>query len=154
MIKLSKKVEYAILAMHYMVKKGNEPVSAKEIAENLKISFEFLSKTLQALMKSGLVISQQGTKGGYYTARKANQISIADIMDAMSEKPGIVECIHDGKTEDPLNCRRSDDCSLKSPMMKIQKEINEIFTRTTLDDIPSGNFIDFPSGLYIRGENV
>jgi Rrf2 family protein len=132
MFRLSKKTEYAILAMQYLAEKSGEPVSAKEIATNLGISFEFLSKSLQSLMKSGLVNSQQGIKGGYHLVGTPDVISVMDIIQAVSENVGIVECMTDS------DCVRSCSCDLKDPMSVLQTKVNEVFSRTFLADLANG----------------
>jgi Rrf2 family protein len=75
MLRLSKKVEYAVLALQYIAANEGKIVPAKEIAENLHISFEFLSKTLQTLMKRKLISSQHGTKGGYVLVKKPTEMT-------------------------------------------------------------------------------
>ncbi|MBS4000144.1 MAG: Rrf2 family transcriptional regulator [Desulfobulbaceae bacterium] len=128
MFRLSKKTEYAILAMQYLAEKSGEPVSAKEIATSLGLSFEFLSKSLQSLMKSGLVSSQQGIKGGYHLVGTPDMISVMDIIQAVSENVGIVECMTES------DCSRSGSCNLKDPMSILQSKVNEVFTQTFLAD--------------------
>lgn len=136
MFRLSKKIEYAIIAMQYLASKEGELVSAKEMSENLNISFEFLSKTLQALMKSELVESHQGIKGGYALARKSEEITLADIVNSLDEKTGIVECFNTEKFGD---CGRTAECTIKDPMSEIQNKINDIFNKTTISELGKMN---------------
>lgn len=133
MFRLSKKTEYAILAMQYLAENSGESVSAKEIANNLGISFEFLSKSLQSLMKSGLVSSQQGIKGGYNLVGTPDSISVMDIIRAVNENIGIVECMTES------DCNRSSSCSLKNPMALLQSKVNDVFSNTFLTDLTSDN---------------
>lgn len=129
MLRLSKKIEYAMLALQYITNKKDELATAKEISESLGIPYEFLSKSLQALNKKGILESQQGTKGGYLLSRSADKISVDEIIRALDEKQGIVECVA-GKTED--QCDRMDVCTIKDPMVNLQHQINSIFMKTTL----------------------
>ncbi len=134
MFKLSKKVEYAILAVQYMAMNSKGIVSAKEIAEHLNISFEFLSKALQKLMKNGIIESKQGIKGGYVLSRPAELISLADIINAQSNEIRVVDCLTD---DSDCVCVREEDCTLRSPMQNIQLRINSILKSTSLADICS-----------------
>lgn len=143
MLKLSKKTEYAILAMHYLAGNREEPVSAKEIAGELSISFEFLSKSLQSLMKYGLVVSQQGIKGGYYLAKSPDQITIMDIIRAVDENIGIVDCLTDN------DCERSEICYLKDPMAILQSKINSVFTETKLSSLSPDDISDKKNKIII-----
>ena len=131
MIKLPKNVEYALLSMRYMAMRPNELATTKAISEELNISFEFLAKTLQKLMKFGLIDSHQGTRGGYSLAQSPNEISISMVIQALDKKTQIVDCIdsHNGE------CERWDDCTIKHPMMTIQKKIENIFETTTIAEL-------------------
>lgn len=133
MLKLSKKVEYAILAMQYMAMK-DDLVTAKQIASDNNLSFEFLAKSLQCLNKKGLINSVQGIKGGYNLAKNPKSITVADVIKAMDQKAALVDCtIHlDADNED---CERVDFCILKNPMMHLQSKINSILRKTTIYEL-------------------
>jgi DNA-binding IscR family transcriptional regulator len=61
MIRLSKRVEYGLIAIrHIATKPAGEIVTAKEIADTYGIPYELLSKVLQKLTKSGLISSHPG----------------------------------------------------------------------------------------------
>lgn len=136
MLKLSKKVEYGILALQYMAANKHEMLTAKKIAKNLDVSFEFLSKSLQKILKYNLIKSQQGIKGGYYLAKDPENISVMDVILSLGENPNIVACI-DGEKMSVDECLRSDHCTLKNPMAKIQKKINKIFEETSIAELAS-----------------
>src|SRR5207245_3019656 len=70
MLKLSKKTDYALMAVQYMSSGGaDRVVNTKEIAEEYNIPVELLAKVLQKLGKKGLIVSQNGPKGGYVLAK-------------------------------------------------------------------------------------
>lgn len=128
MLRLSKKVEYGILALQYLAENEDSLKTAKEMAEELNISFEFLAKTLQTLKRKGLVSTIQGMKGGYTLNNSPDQISLMEIISSLESHPEIVECANSD------NCEREEYCSIKSPMHVIQKKINHIFTEMTLSE--------------------
>ena len=128
MLKLSKKIEYGIQAVQYMAIKAGSIVSAKEISEKMNIPFDFLSKTLQVLNKNGLIVSQQGIKGGYVLSKEPAEITIAEIINALEENSNIVECY----SEEDGNCVRVDDCTIKNPMNSLQKKLESVFHTTTI----------------------
>lgn len=133
MVRFSRKIEYALLAMQYITVNNNRVTSAKEISENFNLSFEFLSKTLQSLMKNGLITSQQGIKGGYLLGKSPEEITVADVVFAIEGKTSIVDCFV--KNEEDFICNRSSNCTIKNPMRKIQKKIEDIFSSTTIQEI-------------------
>src|SRR5256714_13642859 len=76
MLRLSKKADYALMAMkHLAVRRDRGSSSAREIAELYDIPIELMAKVLQRLVRRGLLVSQQGAHGGYQLARGAGEIS-------------------------------------------------------------------------------
>ena len=74
-------------------------VSAPEIAERQNISHKYLEQILTHLKQAGLIRAQKGLRGGYMLSRPAEQISIADILNALDNS--ILEEQHaSGSTED------------------------------------------------------
>ncbi len=131
MLKLSKKVEYAILAMQYMAMCPDELINAKQIARDNDLSFEFLSKSLQILNRKGLINSVQGVRGGYNLTIDPKNITVADVIRAMDQNPSIVDCTDFNNTGED-NCSRVNNCILKNPMNYLQKKINEVLENTTI----------------------
>ena len=73
MLRLSKKADYALIAMKHLALRGDRgSSSAREIAEQYDIPIELMAKVLQRLVRRGLLASQQGTRGGYQLARPAD----------------------------------------------------------------------------------
>ncbi len=70
MLKLTKKADYGLIAMRHLAEHADlGACSAKDLAEMYSIPQEALAKILQRLTKSGLLVSQYGTNGGYTLAR-------------------------------------------------------------------------------------
>lgn len=130
MLKLSKKCEYGILAMQFLAENPNGLKTAKEMAEELDLSFEFLAKTLQHLKREGLVNTIQGMKGGYELNVKPEETTLMMIISTLEKHPEIVEC----SDEDHNNCDRKDFCSIRHPMMILQKKIDKVFNETYLSE--------------------
>ena len=84
MLRLSKKADYALMAMkHLAIKTDVVSVSAREIAEEYDIPIELLAKVLQRLVRRGLLTSLQGTRGGYRLSKPSSAITIAAIIEAI-----------------------------------------------------------------------
>jgi Rrf2 family protein len=67
MLRLSKKADYALMAMKDLARRADasSSTSAREIAERYDIPIELMAKVLQRLVRTGLLVSTQGTGGGY-----------------------------------------------------------------------------------------
>jgi len=134
MLKLSKKAEYALMAAKYMALKNSSGFStAKEISESYQIPYQLVAKVLQNLVKGDVAVSAKGVNGGFSLARKADNISLIDIIRAVESNFQIVDCM---KANGSLNdCEHFDCCKIKDPLAEIQRKIDKVFTETLLVQI-------------------
>lgn len=82
-MRLSARVDYALRAAAELAVAGSRPVTAVQLAEAQQIPPKFLENILGQLRRSGLVRSQRGPEGGYWLAKPAENISLADIIRAI-----------------------------------------------------------------------
>src|SRR5439155_26172086 len=82
-MRVSAKVDYALRACAELAAAGEGPVKGDRIAQAQKIPLKFLENILLDLKHAGLVQSQRGAEGGYWLARPAAEISLADLMRAV-----------------------------------------------------------------------
>src|SRR5919109_2199306 len=82
-MRLSARVDYALRAAAELAVGGERPVTAVQLAEAQQIPPKFLENILSQLRRSGLVRSQRGPEGGYWLARPADKISLADVIRAV-----------------------------------------------------------------------
>ena len=76
MLKLTKKADYGLIAVRHLAEHAElGACSAKDLAEIYGLPQEALAKILQRLARSKLLISQQGTNGGYVLSRDPREIS-------------------------------------------------------------------------------
>ncbi len=134
MLKLSKKSEYALMAARYMAMKNHgSAVTAKEIAESYKISFELIAKVLQNLAKKNIAVSYQGVKGGYTLKKNPLEISLIELILAVEPDYQITDCL---RIESPKNeCSYSECCKIRDPLVEVQKKIDKVFYETKLAHI-------------------
>jgi len=142
MLKLSKKTDYALMALQYMatVQSGemnacNIPrvVNTKEIAEEHLIPLELLAKVLQTLAKHEMIESQNGPKGGYVLAREPRDISIAQVLEAIEGRLGIADCYHE--KNDQALCRQMEHCNIRTPLLKVQESIMQLLNSMSIEDM-------------------
>jgi FeS assembly SUF system regulator len=131
MLRLSKKADYALIAMkHLATRPEGASASAREIAEQYDIPVELLAKVLQRLAQRKLVSSHQGTRGGYRLARAVTQISVADIIQAIDGPLTVTAC----SSEDE-NCGQYAKCSVRDPLWKIKDRIVSALSTCSLYEI-------------------
>jgi Rrf2 family protein len=83
-MRVSAKVDYAVRAgAELAAAAGQGPVKGDRIAQAQEIPLKFLENILLDLKHAGLVLSQRGAEGGYWLARPAEEISLADVIRAV-----------------------------------------------------------------------
>ena len=119
MLRLSKKADYALMAMkHLAVKSDAASTSAREIAEQYDIPIELMAKVLQRLARRGLLTSHQGTRGGYRLSKPTTAISVADIIQAIDGPLTVTACsTHDEQ------CGQFAKCNVRDPLWRIKDRI-------------------------------
>ena len=131
MVRLSKKSEYGLIAIRHIAA-HREVLTAKEISTLYGIPFDLLAKVLQKLTKAGLLTSHQGAHGGYVLARPASEIPVSLIIHAIEgTAPMIAQCMAEGAD----SCMVFTVCTIKSPLGKVQANIERAFSTTTLAEI-------------------
>ncbi len=119
MLRLSKKADYALMAMKHLALRGDSgSSSAREIAEQYDIPIELMAKVLQRLVRGGLLASQHGTRGGYQLARVPSQISVADVIQAIDGPVTVTAC----STEEG-SCEQFAKCNVRDPLWRVRERI-------------------------------
>jgi Rrf2 family protein len=82
-MRLSARADYALRAAIELASSGEGHVTAVQLATAQQIPAKFLEAILTQLRRAGLVRSQRGPDGGFWLARPAGEISLADIIRAI-----------------------------------------------------------------------
>jgi Rrf2 family protein len=82
-VQISAKADYAIRALAELAAAGGGPVKGERLANSQQIPAKFLENILSELRHAGLLFSQRGAEGGYWLARPAAEITLADIIRAV-----------------------------------------------------------------------
>jgi Rrf2 family protein len=133
MLRLSKKADYALMAMKHLALHGDRgSSSAREIAEQYDIPIELLAKVLQRLVRRGLLASQQGTRGGYQLARGPIQISVADVIQAIDGPVTVTACSTD---EGGTGCDQFAKCNVRDPLRRVRERILAALGECTIAEL-------------------
>ena len=132
MLRLSKKADYALMAMKHLALRGDGSSSAREIASLYDIPIELLAKILQRLARRGLLTSHQGTRGGYSLARPATVISVAAVIQAVDGPLTVTACAVPAPACGPYS-----KCNVRDPLWRIKDRILTSLAACSLDEIAS-----------------
>lgn len=134
MLKLSKKSEYALMAVRYLAVNSNGKYStAKEISEYYKIPFELAAKVLQQLVRKNVIESFQGVRGGYTLVKSPGLLSILEVISAVENNYQITNCMNENSSQQ--DCSHFDCCMIRNPLIKLQKEIDKLFNNMKIAEI-------------------
>ncbi|MDF7824409.1 SUF system Fe-S cluster assembly regulator [Pontiellaceae bacterium B12227] len=128
MLKLTKIEDYAFQILNCIANSDpSTPRTAKELADEVSLPLPTVSKILKFLTQGNILISYQGSKGGYMLARPAHKISIADVMAAFDGPQALTDCCTEA------GCPRN--CSVSPSWKKLNIEIENLLKTLTLADL-------------------
>ena len=129
MLKLTRKLEYALIALRYMQDKRDTFISAKEIADMYLIPQALLAKILQQMTKLNYIKAAQGPQGGYRIRKGLTEISLTQFVEDLEGPFGIVNCSISS------DCIQLNNCNIRMPINKINDNIRSIFNDIPITDI-------------------
>jgi Rrf2 family protein len=134
MLRLSKKADYALMAMKHLALRGDRgSSSAREIAEQYDIPIELMAKVLQRLVQRGLLASHQGTRGGYQLSRPPRQITVADVIQAIDGPVTVTAC----SSTDDGQCEQFSKCNVRDPLWRVRERILRALGECTIAELAS-----------------
>jgi Rrf2 family protein len=141
MLRLSKKADYALMALKHLATRTDVmSASAREIAEAYDIPVELMAKILQRLARRGLLVSHQGTHGGYRLAKAPSAISVADIIQAIDGPLTVTACSTEAE-----NCGQYSKCSVRDPLWRIKDRILSALATCSLQEVSTEVPADEPA---------
>lgn len=127
-MRISTKGRYAVIAMLDIALHDKiGPVTLSDISQCQGISLSYLEQLFSKLRKGKLVKGVRGPGGGYRLAIPSDQISIADIIDAVDEKMDLTKCGGKG------NCNDGKKCLTHHLWHGLTVKLNEFLSGITLD---------------------
>lgn len=92
MFRLNRLTDYAVVVMSRMIHRG-QLRSAQQIAHDTGVPLPTVAKVLNVLTREGLVTSHRGAAGGYTLSRPAEEISVAEIIQALEGPIALAACV-------------------------------------------------------------
>jgi FeS assembly SUF system regulator len=130
MFRVSRLTDYATVVMTCIAAHPDDVLSTAQIAEEAHLELPTVSKLLKSLGHAGLVDSFRGVNGGYRLARPAQEISVAEIVEAMEGPLGMTECsISEGQ------CEREAQCSVRGSWQRINNVLDNALRTMSLADM-------------------
>lgn len=134
---LSKKTDYALLVLSQLYTSPNG-VCARELSERFDLSKGFVANILKELCQKGFLTSQRGAKGGYVLQRPADQITLADLLEALEDGLKLTTC-NGANHAESTDCTVHSLCPIRGPMNEIHQRIFAVLRGITLAGLFQNN---------------
>ncbi|MEZ6085469.1 MAG: Rrf2 family transcriptional regulator [Phycisphaerae bacterium] len=135
MLSLSRKSDYALLALAEMARGDDCSVSVRMLADRLSVPPRMMTNILNSLTHRGLVKSCRGSQGGYSLARSPQEITVLALLEAIEGPAQLALCCCESEPAESDQCRIKDVCEIKAPIRKIHEGICELLGQVTVHDI-------------------
>jgi Rrf2 family protein len=128
---LNRKVDYGLLILSFLYQ-NPEGGCARVIAGRFGLSRAFVANILKELCHKGFVASHRGVKGGYVTLRRAEQVSLAELMDALDGSFRVAECLQPIPSD---GCSLVCTCPVRGPVAEVHQRIRDVLKNVTLAEL-------------------
>lgn len=156
MLKINKKVEYALMALKFMADKQvqelegeNVLTSAREICDEFNIPFDTTAKVMQQMNNQEILKSTKGIKGGYSLNKSLDEITYMELVRLVEGKKEIGRvCSGNNGT-----CELFEKCNITTPVEKLNSKLNAFLETLSLSELLLGaefNRPTFPNTKYIQ----
>lgn len=132
---LSMKAKYAMRALIVLAKSKKDMTQSKVIAKEAGVPIKFLENILQELKRNHLVDSKRGVFGGYYLARPAKDITVAELIRVIDGPLAPVRCASLTAYQKCDDCRDEKTCQIRKTMKKVRDAMADVLDNTTILDM-------------------
>lgn len=135
MLKIHRKLEYALLALQHMRMAGaadgaDRLVTARELCRVHPMSFDVLSKVLQRLAQIGVLVSEQGAQGGYRLRADLDRLSLYALSEALVGPMRFATCM-----DDRCDCQLTGSCTIISAVVNLAKRVERLYRGVTVGEL-------------------
>ena len=127
----SKSTQYAVNMLVHIVQMGEEKLSTvRDVSNATGITEPTVAKTLQVLVREGILGSKKGPGGGFFLTESSNVVTLGRILVAIEGKKPFSECIAGMGA-----CSEENVCPLHAKWEIVRQELTEFLDLTTLRDM-------------------
>ena len=139
MIKIHRKLEYALLALQHMRMVGamgcsDRLVTARELCQVHSMPFDVLSKVLQRLAHCSMLSSSQGAQGGYQLRTDLRQCSLYELSEALVGPIRFANCM-----DERCECQLTGSCTVISAVVNLAKRVENLYRNVSVDELLESN---------------
>jgi len=125
---LTQKVDYGIILLANLAN-TREKTSIKTIAEESNISTTYLQKIARTLKKAGIIKAERGKYGGYTLNKKAEELDLKTIIEALEGEIAIAPCLKQIIT---APCKQKTKCTIWKKLAEVNQDISKYLSKTKI----------------------
>jgi Rrf2 family protein len=133
-MRVSAKADYAVRAAAELAAAKDGPVKGEQLAESQDIPLQFLEHILLELKHAGIIRARRGAKGGYWLAKPADTVTIADIVRVVEGPIAHVQSAPPESIE-----YRGNAAHLQDVWIAVRANLRAVLEHVTLADLVSGD---------------
>ncbi len=144
MLKINKKVEYALMALKHLAdhnaflnenEKSDPPlISAREICDQYGTPFDTMAKVMQIMNAHDLLKSVKGIKGGYYLNKNLSNISYIELVRMIEGRDELLRVCQSHKGM----CELFSKCNIITPVEQLNKKLSQFLDTLSLEELLNG----------------
>jgi Rrf2 family protein len=139
-MRITAKADYAVrAALELAASEDGEPVKGEQLSESQEIPLQFLEHILLELKHARIIRTKRGVRGGYWLARPASEITVADVIRAVE---GPLANIQDSAPEDTNYPGHAEQ--LREVWIAVRANLRAVLEQVTLADLTAG---ELPSAV-------
>ena len=136
-MRISARADYAMRAAVELAAAGGGPVKGEALATAQGIPPNFLENIFTDLRNAGIVASRRGAEGGYWLARPADEISLADVIRAVDGPLANVRGVRSEQVE-----YEGSAAPLRDVWVAVRASLRGVLEKVTLADLAAGELPD------------
>lgn len=132
-MKINTKVRYGLKALAHIAEHSKEDklVRIKEIAEEQKISVQYLEQILFKLKNENIIEGKRGPSGGYKLAKEGKDIDLYSIYKILDDEEKVIDC---NETDENKHSCSEENCEESCIWSKLDNAMTKILSETSLED--------------------
>lgn len=154
MLALTKKTDYALIALAHLARCGRGVVSARELSGVSHVPLPILTNILKTLAQAGLVTSERGAAGGYALARTANSITLHELINTIEGPFHLVQCAPGAEANHREPCELEGCCTIRQPAHRVHDRMREFLESVTLAELVEEPKVGVGVPLGVRRTSV
>lgn len=131
MIRLTNLADYAVVIMSRIARESDVRHNAHDMADATALPAATVAKLMSALARAGLLTSHRGVGGGFTLARAADEISMADIIEAVDGPIALTNCIEHA----PGDCNLEKFCVMRPHWQAINGAVKTALGQVSLSEV-------------------